>query len=89
MTLGLINRYHIAYGTHSKIPTCCIRFFIYHWGRMMDEGHEYYQFIQRYVHWNYVPCPKCLGSGNKINIRLCRQECGQECNQVYQERVGI
>lgn len=89
MILGILNRYHIAYGVHSRIPTCCIRFFIYHWERMIDEGSDYARFIQNYVHWGYVPCPKCLAYGNKASVRQCRVECGQECNRVYQERVGI
>lgn len=68
----------IAFGTHSKIPRCCIQFFIDEWDRERDLKTVYHRLIG-YSTYNYVPCPECFATGNKVKIVECEIECKREC----------
>jgi hypothetical protein len=68
----------IAYGRHSRIPECCIRFFVDVWAarEMWREDTE----LVKAVHASrarYVQCPDCLKHQKlPVNILLCRIDCG-------------
>ena len=73
----------IAFGVHSGIPRCCIAFFVKEWEYMyMDDSNPYVQAVN-YAAWNYVPCPKCLGTGRKVKIKFCVNECGGDHPQDF------
>jgi len=68
----------IAYGRHSLIPECCIRYFVDTWEHEWRSDTPY----SRAVHdsdYNYVPCKACFDAKRKVKIRLCINECGREC----------
>jgi hypothetical protein len=64
-------------GTCSGIPECCVAFFVNDWkfgnhpnrGKHMKAG------------YGYIPCPACLESGNRVEIRHCLDG-GCICGQV-------
>lgn len=80
MTKDELKEYHWAFGRHSNLPNCCIDFFVEEWDMSecwQNEGNWYHQAI-RAAKYGYVPCPRCLGTGNKVKIRWCLDECGKE-----------
>lgn len=85
MTSLEIRSYHRAFGAHSKIPACCIEFFINEWDRgewWQNEGNWYRQAVDA-AGFGYVPCPKCLGMRNKVKIKLCDEECGGDHHRDF------
>jgi len=73
-----MERFHTLFGLHSRIPTCCIRFFIDEWdGRELwrDEESPYARALKA-SRAQYVQCPQCLANGRVANLRICRVECG-------------
>lgn len=68
----------IAYGKHSLIPSCCIRFFIDEWEAEYTRGTPYSMAVNM-SKWNYVPCPKCFATGNLVVIKQCAIDCEREC----------
>lgn len=80
-----MEKYHILFGTHSGIPPCCIRFFVQEWDMSegwRDEGNWYHQAINA-AKFGYVPCPDCLGSGNKAKIIDCSIGCGGDHQEDF------
>jgi hypothetical protein len=70
-------RYDIRYGLHSRIPTCCIIFFVTEWESIYREGSDMpYNRAVDAARAGYVQCPECLGSGTKVKILDCDLECG-------------
>jgi hypothetical protein len=67
----------IAFGIHSRIPRCCIDFFVSEWVYIYPRDTAYTSAVNA-ANWHYVPCPKCLGTGRKANIKWCINECGRE-----------
>lgn len=78
MTNRELKIYHRAFGAHSNIPECCVEFFVNQWD--MQEGwsneNNWYHQAVNVARFGYVPCPPCLGLGNKAIIKLCDDECG-------------
>lgn len=68
--------YDIAFGLHSRIPACCIRFFTDEWGWRRRSDDDPYVRAIRVSKFGYVPCPQCLATGNRVKIRICKRECG-------------
>ena len=68
----------IAYGLHSNIPMCCINFFVEEWDYMQDTPHSR-AIDMANPKWNYVPCPECLQTNNRVHLRMCEAECGKKC----------
>lgn len=96
MTSDQQREYHWAFGRHSRIPDCCINFFVEDWDMSegwQNEGNWYHQAVDA-ARFGYVPCPKCLGTGRRIKIKDCDVECGGDHRQdfvpkeVLNERVG-
>jgi len=79
------KQYHIAYGIHSGIPSCCIIFFINEWDKKELWRKEKSELVKaiRDSGAGYVMCPKCLASNSIVNIRDCAQECKRECWKYY------
>lgn len=73
---------HIAFGIHSRVPRCCIDFFVNEWEYMYRNDTAYVQAVN-YANVHYVQCPKCLGTGRKANIRWCVNECGGDHLQDF------
>lgn len=74
-------QYHSAYGRHSLIPGCCIKFFVEEWSPFFETkwyGTAYEEIIHE-SKFNYVPCPRCFFTDNLVKIRICREECGKDC----------
>lgn len=72
--------YHMAYGRHSLIPECCIRFFIEEWdAREMRRWDTPFVCATHASPALYVQCPPCLHAGRIARIRICVVECGREC----------
>ena len=67
----------IDFGRHSRIPECCIKFFVDEWDCEKESVHR--RNMDKGPTWNYVPCPECLAAGNKVHIRYCEIECHREC----------
>lgn len=78
------EKYDTLYGLHSRIPVCCIRFFIDEWAHMYKgRDRTAYGKALDASHAGYVQCPACLGSGHKVKIRICINECGRECREDF------
>jgi len=61
--------YTWAFGRHSNIPECCIEFFV---------SGEYLEYIKNgysTLGWRYMPCPKCLGENNQVELHYCTNQC--------------
>lgn len=69
----------IAFGKHSNIPNCCIDFFVEEWEFIHIRKDDLYVRAVNSCAWGYVPCPECLGRGNKVHVRQCITECGKKC----------
>ena len=76
MTDNELKRFNIAFGLHSRIPTCCIRFFNDEWPSIWRNHRSPYVRAVNAARFGYVPCPDCLAKGNKVKLLVCRLECG-------------
>jgi hypothetical protein len=89
----------VAQGTHSKIPPCCIAFFVVEWapwvlayGRNMPHPHEA-ELLRAGFHSiehaksgkppQYVPCPDCLRDKRFVEIHSCTTACASERGGSY------
>lgn len=77
--------FDIAFGLHSRIPSCCIRFYTDEWDRFQMWKNEESAYVRAVnaAFWQYVPCPDCLGKGKKIKLRVCIFECGKEHREDF------
>jgi len=74
----------IAYGRHSKIPDCCIAFFVDHWERGLWKDNAYSHVVHA-SDYNYVPCPACFYAKRKVRIVNCLVDCKRECWKDYRD----
>ena len=79
-------QYHRAYGRHSLIPECCIKFFVDEWlpnyiNHWRDTA--YNKTINK-SKYGYVPCPKCFKDKKLVKIKQCETECKKECYKEYE-----
>lgn len=60
-------------GAHSKIPECCISFWITIFrDSPIESRYPYFDKIHKFrKNLNYVPCPICLKNKNFIKIHMC------------------
>jgi len=71
-----LHQYHFAFGIHSNIPMCCVEFFIGDYEEMwMNDKQRYIKDVGVFQRWNYIPCPKCAKSNNKIVLHECTIPC--------------
>lgn len=79
MTLGNRTPEQDYYrGVHSRIPLCCIKFFIDFWVKCGDISAEYWTwhhntYLTEKV--GYVRCPLCMIAGKKSPIHSCSESC--------------
>lgn len=66
----------IKCGRYSKIPFCCILFFVCFWIPLFYLNS--FQLIKKFIKWypprkgyNYVACPLCLLIGRRVTIKKC------------------
>jgi len=76
------REYDIAYGRHSLIPECCIRYFVHAWEREYENRTPYW-FAVFHSRFDYVPCSTCFAHDNKVNIRICKRDCGKQCRKEF------
>lgn len=72
-------------GTHSKIPFCCINFFLERWDP--ENWNMQKKHTVRNVH--YVPCEKCLTKKSFIKTKDCNVECLDKCKYVNYARRNV
>lgn len=82
MKMKMSRERDIAFGRHSLIPECCIKFFVDRWGSILWENSVYKEDVHT-SDYNYVPCPECFYSGIKVDIRICERDCKRECWRDY------
>lgn len=89
----------VAAGTHSKIPPCCIAFFVVDWAPWQlaygrSTPHPYETELSRAGFHSlehaksgkppqYVPCPDCLRDKRFVEIHACTKECAAERGGSY------
>ena len=80
---------HVAQGTHSGIPACCITFFVLEWipwehafGPAARGIHPHRLALEmagitvgNLEPPEYVPCPDCLARRHFVEIHTCTKEC--------------
>lgn len=73
-----LQAYHFAFGRHSNIPECCIRFFVNVWDAQALWRHDDLPLVRAINSSDagYVQCPACLASGRVVQIVDCAIECG-------------
>lgn len=82
-------KYHRAFGIHSRIPDCCIEFYVTEWHPFFEtkwRGTVYDDAVTE-SGFKYVPCPKCFYTDSRAEIRICAVECGRECYKDYAEET--
>lgn len=65
---------HEARGKCSGIPACCVEHYV---TKILTNQASP---LDRLDGWGYRPCPQCVASGNRIEVRGCRGDdciCGQ------------
>ncbi len=75
-----IIRAHIERGIHSRIPACCIAFFVATWvwpsARATARWRAYWRGIsKRTGGLKYIPCPDCRDVGHVVKIHWCTKRC--------------
>jgi hypothetical protein len=76
----------IAYGLHSRIPQCCINFYVDIWAPRELWRED--RLLARRILGDpveYVRCPSCLRHNQQANVRWCEAECGRECWREFGE----
>lgn len=75
----LRGMYAVEMGIHSKIPTCCILFFVTAYGPANDAAGRrpcaYFFMLHKKKSFGYIPCPKCFEINNRIKIHKCTMRC--------------
>lgn len=61
--------FHISFGVHSNIPTCCIAFWINEFCDWPISKRTPY--VQQTPSYGYIPCPACVMAGRNRQIHLC------------------
>lgn len=92
----------IAKGIHSKIPTCCVAFFVTEWvpwvaayGQntphphqedMLHHGLTTIEHAKSGKPPQYVPCPDCLRNKSFVEIHECTDECANVIGGLVKSR---
>lgn len=78
MTSAEEKAYNWVFGLHSRIPACCIEFFIEEWDAyaIYNQQDNPYRKAVDAARFGYVPCPRCLGTNNRAKLKVCAIECG-------------
>lgn len=70
----------IAFGLHSDIPWCCVRFYVDEWSprEMWRNEDDPYVSAVAASSFNYVPCPECFAKRRRVKIKMCSLECDRD-----------
>jgi hypothetical protein len=71
------RQYHIEFGIHSGIPSCCIEFFVDEWDAKRLWRQDDLPLV-REIHESgaqYVQCPKCLMNNCVVDLHFCDSNC--------------
>jgi hypothetical protein len=74
MANSLMRLYHILYGKHSKIPTCCVSFFVNCW----DDVHWNQENFKAYSELHEQQLPKYYQESRTNEIKRNPEELGVE-----------
>lgn len=85
--------YHISYGLHSGIPSCCI----FYWLTEFDVYHNESLRRKYKVNCGYIPCIECIKSQKTNEIVLCarhKKRCcfipkGRDMREGPSERITL
>ncbi len=71
--------WHYEFGIDSGIPKCCIKFWLEEFSPLLHENKEIILYYHNQIEksdkdFQYIPCPKCLESGNCKEIILCESK---------------
>lgn len=73
----------IRYGLHSRIPVCCILWFVTLWPLLFktEAAGTYWRWMEemRGGGMEYIPCPFCILMGRVKEIKSCTRE-GCKCS---------
>ncbi len=61
------RQWHAALGRHSRIPECCIEYFLECWERKQRTRYDLGVY--------YVRCPRCVATDNLADLHHCTPEC--------------
>lgn len=86
------ERWHRAFARHSKIPQCCVDYWISNvWNKSSEEKLNDPHLVR--VHeshlWEHIPCPDCFFSQRLAAIHLCQPACGDPWNRIRQNLDGL
>jgi hypothetical protein len=62
-----------AWGIHSNIPECCVRFYVDEW----DDKSAYANQVRWSGFKDYIPCPDCLRNNRRNVLHVCDPSCGR------------
>lgn len=87
------DKYHIILGLHSKIPKCCIRFWLSYSSWMKEQRATYRKeldTVQGSVDRNHVPCPECVDKRVFVrDLHWCtKEECSPFIRKLW-KKTGI
>jgi hypothetical protein len=77
---SMTNAQHIAYGLHSDIPNCCIKFYVTKWNRLHRLG---ISARSRDPKADYVRCDDCLTHNRLVKIHFCHSGCNEFLNKLW------
>ncbi len=73
--------YWTAMGLHSKIPLCCITFWITSWvdKTTYKQKRKYFDFLKlieekKSIKIEYIPCPICIDEEKFIKLHYCKKD---------------
>lgn len=73
----------MAFGRHSRLPECCIQFFVDgRWDVERDRGSAYREAVHL-SDYDYVPCPPCFATNTKVKMLDCAEYCGMPCYKIF------
>ena len=67
-------QHHITCGKHTKIPKCCIEWFVGPWTVISNIPYlreAYWEENDKLANVNYVRCPTCIENRNVVKIKKC------------------
>jgi hypothetical protein len=86
------ERWHRAFARHSKIPQCCVDYWISNvWNKSHEEKLNDPHLIkvhEKYL-WEHRPCPGCFASQRYAAIHLCQTTCLDQWSRIRQNLDGL
>ena len=85
---------HVLRGVHSKLPICCIAWFVrVYWPRWARATDADVRWARRHCRKmpmvEYVPCPRCVREGHFVEIHMCTKRCAGQPGSVAGSRSPV